>query len=733
MKHNNIIVTHLQVKQHLTLKSQAEDLTDFAEKLIQSNHLDAKLKILDTHPSVIQFFEKETSLQSYLKTASSEKSYLIKQIIVIGQLDVLIPKRDFFSNEEVGKLQNLLDWLWELDRFYREIGGVVGYQSKMLGLIDSLEKISSVEDVEYHEPAFVDISDPTEKVSEMVKWGIDHLDDLIELYPLGGAADRLHLVDEKTGKDLPAACLKFGHCTLLEILISDLQAREYLHYKLKGKQLTVPIGIMTSVEKNNHQHVVSICKDNSWFHREEKNFCFFTQPLVPTVDKDGKWCMKGPFNPLCKPGGHGIIWKLARDSGVIDGFLKQGMNKALVRQINNPVAGLDYSLLAFTGWGSQHKCTFGFASCERVPGVAEGINVLVEKKTDKRVCYSLSNIEYCDFKRYKNSKDLEDPKKFSSNTNILFADLNALKKAVEKCPLPGMLINLKQVKFFDDDEKLREEKVARLETTMQNIADVFEEEHDKPLDKPTTEKTFLTFNRRNKTIATTKKVYTGGSTLETPERCFWERLKVYRDLFKDLCGIALPELGGIKEYFEKGPGFVIQYHPALGPLFSIIAQKIHGGALQKHSYLSLMIAELEWENVSVDGSLEVEAANIIGHLDSKKLLKYSEHVGRCSLQGVVVRNRGLDWSSCYTDLWKGRVLHKESLKITLQGNAEFHAKDVTLEGNLHFEVPENYAMYVTASPTGGFVITEKQIKQPSWIYQYSYSKNSEIKIQKKSY
>lgn len=49
------------------------------------------------------------------------------------------------------------------------------------------------------------------------------LPELGEIYPLGGSADRLGLVDPDTGEGLPAAMLPYCGRTLLEGLIRDLQ------------------------------------------------------------------------------------------------------------------------------------------------------------------------------------------------------------------------------------------------------------------------------------------------------------------------------------------------------------------------------------------------------------------------------------------------------------------------------------------------------------------------------
>ena len=179
-----------------------------------------------------------------------------------------------------------------------------------------------------------------------------------------------------------------------------------------------------------------------------------------------------------KPGGHGAIWKLARDEGIFELVPKIGeKKKLLIRQINNPLAGLDHGFLTFCGIGIGQNKVFGFASCPRLIGSAEGVNVLVEDKKTQEL--ALTNVEFCDFAKFgirdAPLKPNEPYSRFSSNTNILFADLKALSQAVKRCPYPGLLINLKKIAYVTEAGERREEKLARLESTMQNIADAFVE------------------------------------------------------------------------------------------------------------------------------------------------------------------------------------------------------------------------------------------------------------------
>lgn len=61
---------------------------------------------------------------------------------------------------------------------------------------------------------------------------------------------------------------------------------------------------------------------------------FGSQPLVPVAAaEDGQWLIDGPLSPVCKPGGHGAIWKLASDKGVFQWFYSLERKGATVRQV----------------------------------------------------------------------------------------------------------------------------------------------------------------------------------------------------------------------------------------------------------------------------------------------------------------------------------------------------------------------------------------------------------------
>lgn len=146
-----------------------------------------------------------------------------------------------------------------------------------------------------------------------------------------------------------------------------------------------------------------------------------------------------------KPGGHGVIWKLMIDEGVFAWLEEQGRAAALVRQISNPLAGTDTTLLALAGEGYPRRRAFGFASCDRVVGASEGVNVLARTRLRRaddgsssssgsgddsggdRYSLRITNLEYTEFGRLGIADCSVDEDSehsvFPANTNVLYVGL----------------------------------------------------------------------------------------------------------------------------------------------------------------------------------------------------------------------------------------------------------------------------------------------------------------------
>jgi hypothetical protein len=203
--------------------------------------------------------------------------------------------------------------------------------------------------------------------------------------------------------------------------------------------------------------------------------------------------------------------------------------------------------------------------------------------------------------------------------------------------------------------------------------------------------------------------------METPDGCFYDVIENARVLLKE-CRLTVPPEQKEKEFVENGPNCLFLYHPALGPLYEVITQKIRGGSFKENSELQLEIAEADITELSLEGSLIIEAKDVMGKCDTDGVLQYGEQCGRCLLERVTIKNSGIDRQK-NNIYWKNEIHRKESMSIHLEGNSEFIAKDLTFEGDLTICVADGER--VTAYEEAGEVKFKKEPiveSKPLWRY-----------------
>lgn len=722
----------------LSIEEQIKTLKPLRDSLLPLKAASKKLKILDKLPEVQQYLKKNKLLSKLSGQLSAAENVLIKSLLAVDQGNIIFDGIDGLKNPSQA-LKQLIDKLKPLEEFYDAIGGIIGYHLTFLELLAAKDATLTESSKEkYLKPPGSDLSITNLKVRKAIRFGIEKLPIIAEIYPVGGAGDRLNLLDGRTGEAFPAAKLSFLGKNLLDVLISDLQAKEYLHYKLCTQQVFTPIVMMTSHEKNNHAHIMDICEQSEWFGRKKEGFKFIIQPLVPLITHQGNWAVSSPLHVIVKPGGHGIIWKLSSDENIFNWLKDKHYKKALVRQINNPISGIDYGLLAFCGTGIQNDKAFGFASCPRLLNTAEGMNALIEKKEASAYTYTISNIEYTDFKQKGIQEKSSEPgspySAFPANTNILFVDLKKVESAISLCPFPGMLINIKNKVLCKNSKGEMEETLAgRIETLMQNLADVIVDRYPESLKMITADKlqTFLTFNERLKTISVTKKSHSiGQPIIETPEGCFYDLLVNYYDLLVNYCHVSMPEMVKAEDFQTKGPPFLLFYHPALGPLFTVIGQKIHGGTWKKGTEVNLEIAEVDLTHLDIEGSLSIVADAIVGRKSTKGIIKYGEDSGKCVLKYVKIKNKGIISTDSNNIYWKKNINRHECLEIILRGNGEFFAENVTFEGGMKIEVPDGHRT-IAYEQNGNIEFYTSPIAKPTWHWAYTFDEEDHIILRKK--
>jgi hypothetical protein len=648
------------------------------QDLIDSSTVQEKIASID------RFIGEDVFIS--LEVTDPYEILILKSLLVLGETS-------FLEKEvELKFLKPLLRSLIPTELFYQEIGGLVGYYVKVLELY--LEK--KEEGPLFSKPLGIDISasSPGHLIYETIK----ALDKLGGVFPIGGAGDRLDFRHEETGASKSLAIYPFLGRSLLEALIRDVIALEFLGEKLTGRPHRIPLFFMTSAEKNNHEDVLRCLKEGHFFGKAEEDFCVMSQPLVPVIDQKGRFVWLDRFNLSLKPGGHGAIWKIALDNKVFDWFEKKKISYLFLRQINNPICGLDYGFLAFLGEGILNKKAFGFSVCERVFKSEEGMVVRIEEG-DK---VSIGNIEYTDFKKRGVS---DEPQKegdlhssFPANTNILFGNLQRIKEATSLNPHPGLLLN----------PKIEVEKGVmggRLESAVQSIANEFKDNIN-----TSTLSTYVVFNKRSKTISPIKKRFIG-SILETPIGALYDTLFSAYDLFKNHLQMEIRELVERKKFPFLPVPFFILYHPALGPLYEVIAQKIKGGKIGFGAQLILEIAELEMNLLEIKGSMRILSQTLSG---------------KCYMNRCKVFNKGVQSLNAF-ELLTGEIKTIESFDLKIEGCGEFFAEGVVFQGGFEVFVRDNTCVRALQKEDGGVFFVEEPLQIPSWSYFFTDEKKIELK------
>ena len=170
-----------------------------------------KTEVVDADPTVRAFVESNGPVARVLSNIGSEDSYLLKCAVAAGQVHVL----ENVSTQDPMTIANVIDplvkTLRNVETFYDMLGGVVdtirragvdprtpggpppSFMSAVATDGDEVEAPRAVtETIDMHRPLGPDLrEDGGAFAARAAMWGLEELPRLAEVYPLGGAGDRL--------------------------------------------------------------------------------------------------------------------------------------------------------------------------------------------------------------------------------------------------------------------------------------------------------------------------------------------------------------------------------------------------------------------------------------------------------------------------------------------------------------------------------------------------------------
>jgi hypothetical protein len=348
------------------------------------------------------------------------------------------------------------------------------------------------------------------------------------------------------------------------------------------------------------------------------------------------------------------------------------------------------------------------------------LNVLAVSKNKTA---GISNIEYTKFGALQKRNPHLMEGLCPANTNILFANLKEVTLALKKLPIPGMLVNAKCEVDVVDGKQILRRPAARLESMMQNIADAMEVPVTLPFDMSKlshTLSTFLTLYDRTKMFSVTKKsLMPGHSPCETPESCLYDWYLACRKLLGETCSFDLPEQQTLEQFLDEGPNSTFFFHPALGPLWEVIGQKVFFGKIFPGAELELEIAELFVRSLSVRGTFRVLCEEVVGRNDRQGKRHFRHDVGRALLENVTIDNDGM-LPSPLADHLKRTVPRDSSCTIRLMGASELVAQNVVIRGYFAITVRDGTRVTLRQMDNGGVKVIEEPYVAPSWHYSVDW-------------
>jgi len=95
----------------------------------------------------------------------------------------------------------------------------------------------------------------------------------------------------------------------------------------------IPWYIMTSIL--NHTQTTDFFEENKYFDLPREDVCFFSQDMIPAVDKEGKFILESKGVVFMNPNGHGGSLLALKKSGALAEMKKRGVEEIFYYQVDN--------------------------------------------------------------------------------------------------------------------------------------------------------------------------------------------------------------------------------------------------------------------------------------------------------------------------------------------------------------------------------------------------------------
>jgi hypothetical protein len=152
--------------------SQLKIISSLFVKFSHIADLETKERILDEQTSLIFFFLQKPNLYRWIQKKELTERVALKSFVFIEQYENVFGQKDLSDHEHEALEQILLE-ICEVEKFYDQIGGVLGYHKECLELILEQQTGKVLQkDLFYIAPKGLDLTQDSQLVKESIIEGI---------------------------------------------------------------------------------------------------------------------------------------------------------------------------------------------------------------------------------------------------------------------------------------------------------------------------------------------------------------------------------------------------------------------------------------------------------------------------------------------------------------------------------------------------------------------------------
>ena len=395
-----------------------------------------------------------------MEALNASDQALVRKLMNAGQSHL------FSDWDETGVAEEMkaafLASLTKVDQAYP--GGLTGYISNARTLLDEARKGGNpFEDFVPHQPDKVDLTDFDEAYDHYEALGKKQFDKLGVVLVAGGLGERLGYNGIK-----------------LDIPVEVVETTPYLkHYAACLKAMEVrmesprPVPFIIMVSQDTRAKTLLALESNDYFGLKKEQVHILKQELIPAIsDNDGALALKGKYELILKPHGHGDIHMLLHTSGLAAKLEQQGIEHLLFIQDTN--GQVFNAVPAALGVSVEKGFDFNSIAVNRIPGEAVGgLAKLVRGDTELTLNVEYNQLDPLLRATVSPEGDVPNEQGFSmfpGNINVLVIRVKSYVRILEETQ--GIIAEFVNPKYADETKTLFK-KPTRLETMMQDLPKLF--------------------------------------------------------------------------------------------------------------------------------------------------------------------------------------------------------------------------------------------------------------------